>query len=160
VDYAAPAISVDRNSITIPAGMVKIIDLVYTDEYGALTHHFLEWQMRAAQYGRQSFFVIGDALSLSDAIPTSIPDANVKVRGYRLPTLLTDDASLCDVPPEYLIYTAAFMLEAGDAAGPQRDPEQHAGRAGNWFRRSQQLEASLRTRWEPNTQPLEAVTSA
>lgn len=150
---SAAVIASDRMSVTLPAGLVKVVGVRYQDGYG-LWHDVM---LRTDQYqdplGFESAVLAGSTIYLSRALDAS--NLLVKVRGYRLPALPTTDSDLLEVRSDYVAFMAAYNIDAGLAYGQAADPEQHSARASNWFNQAKDIELRMGTRWLPNTIAIE-----
>lgn len=154
-DVTSPVIAVSRRVITLPAGFTELIDVGHLDDGGNwVAYPPARYAEHLSEAGK-GFTLRGSSIYLSTEIGSHIPDSDVMVRGYRLPTRLDDDADLCEVNGTFLTYYAAFLLESGDIAGAQLDPENHVGRATGWLRAALQIRERMQTDWEPNTQRVE-----
>ena len=154
-DIANPTLDSSFTKITVPATLTKIIDVTYMDAGN-------NWIPYAhARYSNQltelwrGFTIRNGLISLSEPISSSIAGSNILVRGYRLPNALIADTDLCEINPAFMVYKAAFLLEAGEAGGSSVDPEQHSGRPANWLRDALQIRESMGTSWEPGTMELD-----
>jgi hypothetical protein len=154
-DVTSPVVDSTYKIITMPASLVKLIDVSYLDSGS----NWLPFE--SARYSnvltemQRGFTVRAGSIYLSECIPSSVVGSNIVVRGYRLPNALTADSDLCEVDPAFLIYMAAYFIEAGESYGPSVDPEQHSGRAANWLRSALQIREYMGTNWEPGTMELE-----
>lgn len=140
----------DTIGVVLPANMVRVAQVRYLDSAQTWHNYYpAEWLNRYAG----DTFTLGPSRTLYfyPPIPSSITQANMHCLGYRLPADFTADTDLCEVPPQYLIYFAAAMLDAGEAYGAELDPEQHSGRAANWLREAAALEPRMVTDWLPGT---------
>lgn len=110
-------------------------------------HQWAEW---ANPNATPNYRLVGARVYLSELIPSDA--VSYTVMGYRLPQQLSADTDQAELPADYLVYRAAADLEASEAGGPILDPEQHAGRAGNWFRQAAAALVRIQGRWQPNTE--------
>lgn len=149
-EVAPLAIDSERLVITLPTSFVKVAGLYYYED-----NMYYEWSPAGAWHdirGPRSWTLRGNKLYLSEPISESIADASVMIQGYRAPALMDADADLAEVRSDYLTLMTAYLIDAGQAEGQVLDPEQHAGRAGQWLREAQAIEARMITNWLPNTQ--------
>lgn len=148
VEQANPTLDADRMVITVPAEWTYLKDLLYRTGDGY-------WrQFQPATYpdyippGDPLFSLIAGSIYLREPIPSDVLGANILLRGYRRPALLSADADLCEVHPDFLIYTAALDIDAGRAQGPTLDPEAHQNRSASWLRSSIVARSKLGTDWD------------
>jgi hypothetical protein len=154
-DITNPTLDATYKIVTLPATFTKIIDVTYKDA-GAnwIPYAYARYPNQLTEMWR-GFTIRNGGIYLSEPISSSIAGTDIAVRGYRLPNTLTNDTDLCEVNPAFLVYMAAFFLEAGEAGGSTVDPDQHAGRAANWLRAALSIRESMGTNWEPGTMELE-----
>lgn len=136
----------DRRSFDIPTEFTHIYRIRYKPT-GA--YHWSDVFSRGEPYSfqaRERVAYLNHALS-SDVL-------TVQVDGYRRPRVLVTDSEVCEIDPAFVVYHAAYLLEAQAAEGRQLDPEEHAGRAGNWLRQALVLRNEIMEAWEPNTEPV------
>jgi hypothetical protein len=137
---AAPlAIAPDGSSLTLPTSLSYLASISYlTNSTPPIVSYDLSQHRDWLYEHDYSAHVVGSTLYFAPVLPSApIADPTlVLLEGYGPPTVLATDADTCDVPSEYVVFYASFMLEAGDASGNVLDPEEHSGRAGNWLRES------------------------
>lgn len=147
-DQTSPTLDAGRKVITPPATWVYVLDVLYQDDSGSWRKYYpsrFEDYLIEQDLG---FTCLNGTIQLSHPIPANVSGANILLRGYRLPVELTSDATLAEVPADFLVYTAALALESGRVAGPLLDPEQHATRSSAWLRSSLVARSKLGTDWE------------
>lgn len=132
------SIDSDGKFLTVPATFKYVSRLVYenqtppppffTYEIGRDTGWFYESERSAR--------LSGNLLYLYPYLDTDIAADPTKVwiEGHGIPDVLSADTDYADVRAEYLVFYTGFLLEAGESAGNNLDPEEHGGRAGNWLR--------------------------
>jgi hypothetical protein len=155
VNVTSPTLDSTYRIITIPANLVKLIDVSYVDAGGVWNPFGPSRYSNVLTDLQRGFSVRNGSIYLSEPIPSSIAGASILVRGYRLPNRLVNDTDLCDINPAFIVYQTAYLLEAGESYGPSIDPEQHSGRAANWLRSALTIREQMGTNWEPGTMELE-----
>lgn len=133
----------DRLSVALPSDFTHIFQIE-----GVNATLWERWDLTNAD--PEEFFTIRNRrLYFPTALPTSMTE--LWVRGYRRPRRLHADQDICELPADYVVYMAASLLDMAAAEGQQLDPEQHAGRGGNWQRLALLRRNEILTPWEPNT---------
>lgn len=152
----SPTLNSDRDEITIPATLVKMVDIRYQDAGGrwVVYRHAHTPEYYGQEQGRD-FTVEARVAYLSEPIPS---DALIyKISGYRLPAQLALDADLAEGPPAFLVFKAASLLEQSLAGNADLDPEGHSGRSTAWAGLAMlQKPAGNFTNFVPNTFVLES----
>jgi hypothetical protein len=149
-----PTLDADRKIITPAATFTKVYAVTWVDSSGNWTrvrpvNYLDEFKLYDADQWR--FAVQDGAVILSQAIPSDIAGASIRLGGYRIPNLLVLDTDQAEIRSDYLVYKAAVLLESGKIANPQLDPEGHAQRASVWLREVGRAYPGLNTELEPNT---------
>jgi len=147
----ATALSSTGRQVTFPSTLVYVSGIVVEDANTGLTTEYPVVFPGSTDRYAYGAVVHGLNLIVTPTISTSTLLANIWIKGYRLPALLEDESTLCDVRSDFVVYHAAAMLEAGQAAGPQLDPEEHGSRAGNWLRMALGIRTQMITPLDPNT---------
>jgi hypothetical protein len=151
----AATLNADRNIVTIPSGWTHVTGVRYVDDVNARLIDFTAtldpW---IDPLGFPAFNTRGTSGYLNQVIDSSY--STVLIRGYRNPALPASDADLVEVNPAWLVFMTAYMLDAGKAFGQLLDPEQHAGRATNWFNQAKDIESRIITNWLPDTVPVDS----
>ncbi len=152
VELTTGTLDSSRQVLTLPASLTHFAGVYYTPN---LTPPIpVHYHPQDAEYSysvdTDNYRLVGNKVYLSTAVPADA--TSFTVRGYRLPQQLTVDASLAELPADYLVFMAAADLEAAETGGPAEDPEAHNMRAANWFRKAAAALARLQAQWEPNTE--------
>jgi hypothetical protein len=151
LETANPTLDSTRTVVTLPSNFVKVAGVGYL-----LNGYWKDYRPAANDWldplGGPGYMLHGNKLYLSEAIESSAAGADIIVKGYRLPALLTADADVADVPSDYLTTMAAAILDLSEIGGASTDPENHEGRAANWLRDAAYLEARIVPNWHPSTQ--------
>jgi hypothetical protein len=134
----------DRLSIPIPEDFTHVFQIESLDSTLWST-----WDRTKAD-PEQLYTMRNRRAYLPTALPSSVTE--LWIRGYRRPRRLLNDSDICEVTADYVVLMASFYLDASAAEGQALDPEQHAGRAGNWYRQALLRRNELLRVWEPNTQ--------
>lgn len=148
VDLTSPTISGDRTTITLPATWTHLLDLLYKDGGGAWHQLQPSTWIDYVPDGDHYVAVVGGQLCMSYPLPSDVLGANILVRGYRLPSSLGSDSSICEVYPDFLVYDACLLIDAGRAQGSTLDPEAHESRSAAWMRAMLVARTHLGTDWE------------
>lgn len=140
----ASAFPLDRLSVPIPEDFTHVftIESLTASVWSSWDRTNADTQQLYRMRNRRAYF--------PTALPSSLEE--LWIRGYRKPRRLLRDDDICEVSPDYVVLMACFYLDAGAAEGQALDPEQHAGRAGNWYRQALLRRNEILTTWQPNTQ--------
>ncbi len=134
-----PTLNSDQDEVTLDATTRFVTAVTYYDSSSLqwTSYRHSPWEKKLDNYDPNdpNFIRIpGGKLKLYPAIPDHITGTDIYVQGYRLPQPPTDDTTAVEAHPLYCVYQAALLLESSLAEGPLLDPEQSAGRGGNWLR--------------------------
>lgn len=140
---ALSGLPVDRLSVELPTDFTHIFQVEALD-----TASWTVWDRTNAD-PQELYTIRNRRVYFSAALSSAL--TQLWVRGYRRPRRLLNDQDIAELPADYLVYMAAFLLDAGAAEGQALDPEQHAGRAGNWYRQALLRRNEVLTTWQPNT---------
>jgi hypothetical protein len=148
-------IAEDFKSLMIPAAFTHVTDVfasqpstpgTWTQYLPVPTHTSVDLALE-----RFAMAVDGDTIYLKPAVTADSTTADIVIRGYGRPALLTSDDDVAAVRADFLVYQAAAYMEAGRAEGSTLDPEEHSGRAANWLRLATAIKMQMRTPFDPNT---------
>lgn len=142
---AVPTIDSTRMIIDIPTTFTRVSGFHYY--YNGIIYAYTRSDWLDPTYDQ--YQVRGRKLYLSTAVQASATD--LVIQGYRVPALPSADADLIEMNPEYVMYMAAAMMEAGDAAQPGYDPEASGQRATVWYREALDLYSRMGTAWLSDT---------
>jgi len=150
LETANPTVDSTRKVVTIPTNFVALsgFKYLYSSTNTWYTFYYQPWMDVTRTPG---YTVQGNKVYLTEEIISSVAGTDIYVCGYRLPNALSADTDVAEVRPDYLALMGAYLIEATASEGQALDPEQHSGRAGNWLREAQAIEARMQTAWKPNT---------
>lgn len=149
-----PTISVDRKTITVPAGWTHIIDVSWVNPdgvWGRARPVLNPSEFDALDQVQHGFAVVNNQIRLNIGVPAAVLGADLALRGYRGPAELTTDSQLCEVRSDFVVYKAATLLEAADVAAPANDPDNSNSRMANWRIEAATIRAQMFPAWEPST---------
>lgn len=153
----APTIDAERKRITIPAGWDKIARITY--EYGGLKYKLRPRDPRDPnpwdQVWPETFDVEGQGVVVWGTIPTSA--TNIRLVGYKLPTLPTTDATTIPVRSDFVVYKAASILSQDNMATELLDPQGSQRRAVFWAQQAEQKKREMTGQYMSNTVRIEEV---
>lgn len=139
--------------VTIPATFVAVYSLKVVNDSDAWTTYKMAQDPSYLDEHPNSCALVGTKLYVRPTIASDATTATIYVYGYKKPGLLSSDSDTAEVRSDFLTYFACHLLDAGEAASNQLDPEDHGGRAANWLRLATTAKGLLvRTDIEPDTQ--------
>ena len=144
------SVSSDRLELELPDELVKVSGLLYRQAGGS----FFQYEEVGADWTREAprgYTLLGRTLYVSPAVPAEVPASELWIAGYKLLEVMDTDDDLSELPSEFLVYMAAYLLDAGEAASPVVDTAQHGPRSANWLRQALLIRDRMATAFAPNT---------
>lgn len=154
-EIADPVIfDAERRQITIPAEFVKLHRIKYLDSGGV-------WRVFRPVHNPEllgqeqglDFAVHGRTVYLSQALPSDIGVGNLIISGYRMPDVVDSDTDVVEAPSAYMTFKVAALLEQGQIASGENDPDAHTTRGSTWATQSEieRQKGSFGTNYLPGT---------
>lgn len=149
----SPTFDSEHKRITIPPTWSMVARLTY--EYGGYKFKLRPRDPRDRMPWDQvdqpeTFDIEGSSIVIWGGVPTSA--TNVRLVGYAMPTLLTDDTTAIPIRSDFLVYKAASLAQM---AGVQDDPERSQTKAVFWAQQAEQKKREMNAQVMSNTVRLE-----